>query len=59
VEQVAPALVAPDAQGKPYSVRYHVLAPMLLNELQRQERVIAGLSARLQAIEGAGGADRR
>jgi hypothetical protein len=56
VEQVAPELVALDAEGKPYSVKYHVLTSLLLNELQKQERVIAALSARLGAVEGESGA---
>jgi hypothetical protein len=56
VEQVAPELVAPDAEGKPYSVKYHVLTSLLLNELQEQERVIAALSARLAAVEEESGA---
>jgi len=42
VAEVAPELVAPDAHGQPYSVRYHVLAPMLLNEFQKQQRTIEG-----------------
>ncbi len=36
VEQVFPQLVAYDSDGKPYTVRYQYLAPMLLNELQKQ-----------------------
>ena len=41
VAQVAPDLVVYDAEGEPYSVRYHVLAPMLLNEVQKQQRTIS------------------
>jgi hypothetical protein len=40
VAKVAPELVALDAEGAPYSVRYHVLPSMLLNEMQRQERTM-------------------
>ena len=36
VEKVFPQLVAYDKDGKPYTVRYQYLAPMLLNELQKQ-----------------------
>ncbi len=36
VEKVFPQLVAYDRDGNPYSVRYQYLAPMLLNELQKQ-----------------------
>ncbi len=39
---MAPELVAWDAEGKPYSVRYHVLPSLLLNEAQRQQRTIEG-----------------
>ena len=60
VAEVAPELVAPDLEGKPYSVKYHELPALLLNEVQEQQRiieeqqqVIAALSARLDALEGA------
>ena len=42
VAEVFPALVAPDAKGKPYSVRYHILPSMLLNEMQKQQRAMEG-----------------
>ena len=58
VAEVAPELVAPDADGMPYSVEYHVLPALLLNELQAQRRindeqrdVIASLSARIEKLE--------
>jgi hypothetical protein len=51
VAEVAPELVAPDAEGKPYSVKYHVLPALLLGKLQQQERTIAELSARLAELE--------
>lgn len=38
VAAVFPELVAYDRQGKPESVKYHVLPALLLNELQRQAR---------------------
>jgi len=38
VAEVAPELVVYDDDGQPFSVRYHLLAPLLLNEVQRQER---------------------
>ena len=40
VAAVAPEMVLRDDDGKPFSVRYHLLSPMLLNEVQRQQRVI-------------------
>ena len=63
VEQVAPELVAPDLEGKPYSVKYHELPALLVNEVQKQERVIqeeeqviAALAARLETDEAESGA---
>jgi hypothetical protein len=40
VAEVFPELVVYDREGQPETVRYHVLAPMLLNELQKQHRMI-------------------
>ncbi|MFI5398373.1 MAG: tail fiber domain-containing protein [Candidatus Binatia bacterium] len=40
VAKVYPDLVAYDEQGRPLAVRYQSLAPMLLNELQKQQRQI-------------------
>jgi hypothetical protein len=58
VAEVAPELVVTDANGKPYSVRYSELAPILLNEAQKQQRTIQGqqqliaeLSSRLALLE--------
>jgi len=58
VAEVAPELVAPDLDGKPYSVKYHELPALLLNELQEQERtiaeqraVIAALAERVERLE--------
>ena len=45
VAEVAPELVVNDEDGKPYSVRYHVLPAMLLNEVQAQQRTIERLQA--------------
>ena len=41
VAKVFPDLVQYDKQGKPFTVRYHLLTPMLLNELQKSRREIA------------------
>jgi len=38
VAEVYPELVAHDKDGQPYTVRYQYLAPMLLNEVQKQYR---------------------
>jgi trimeric autotransporter adhesin len=41
VAKVYPDMVAYDKDGQPYTVKYQYLAPMLLNELQRQHTVVA------------------
>jgi hypothetical protein len=51
VAEVAPELVSPDLEGRPYSVRYHVLPALLLNELQEQQRTIDALLARVAELE--------
>jgi hypothetical protein len=58
VAQVAPELVVLDAEGDPYSVRYHILPSLLVNLNQKQQRtieerqqVIEVLSDRLDSIE--------
>jgi hypothetical protein len=66
VAEVFPELVVYDAEGRPETVRYHLLAPLLLSELQRehalweeerrrnveQEKGIRALLARLDVLEG-------
>jgi hypothetical protein len=58
VAKVAPGLVHFDDEGRPFSVRYEFLAPLLLNELQgqeqtigRQQAVIAALVERVENLE--------
>ncbi len=46
VAEVFPELVVTDETGRPYTVRYDQLAPLLLNELQR-------LARRVEELEGA------
>ena len=41
VAKVYPEMVAYDKDGQPYTVKYQYLAPMLLNELQKQHTVVA------------------
>jgi len=43
VAQVFPTLVSYDDDGKPFTVRYSFLTPLLLNEVQRQEGQLASL----------------
>jgi hypothetical protein len=51
VAKVSPELVAPGADGKPYSVKYHELPALLLNQVQQQQRTIATLEARIAELE--------
>ena len=60
VEKVAPELVARDAQGKPYSVRYEAVNAMLLNEFLKEHRkseergaVIEKQRKRIEQLEAA------
>ena len=41
VAEVYPEMVAYDKDGKPYTVKYQLLAPMLLNELQKEHTVVS------------------
>ena len=41
VAKVYPEMAAYDKDGQPYAVRYQMLAPMLLNELQKQHKVVS------------------
>jgi Chaperone of endosialidase len=43
VEQINPALVAHDQNGKPYSVRYEAVNAMLLNEFLKEHRKVEQL----------------
>jgi hypothetical protein len=50
VAEVLPELVVYDDEGAPYTVRYHLLVPLLLAELQRQERESAEQRAALEEL---------
>jgi hypothetical protein len=50
VAKVNPALVLPDKEGKPYTVRYDAVNAMLLNEFLKAHRKVAKLEAALQAV---------
>jgi hypothetical protein len=43
VAEVFPELVVYDENGAPYTVRYHLLVPLLLAELQREHREMQAL----------------
>jgi hypothetical protein len=55
VAEVFPDLVVYDDAGRPFTVKYQELAPMLLNEMKRQrleyEQRIDALTARLERLE--------
>jgi hypothetical protein len=58
VVEVFPELVVYDREGQPETLRYHVLPAMLLNEFQKQHRMIQeqrqqldSLAARVQMLE--------
>ena len=46
VAEVFPELVVYDARGRPETVKYHLLVPLLLNELQRLERRVEAAERR-------------
>ena len=43
VDRVAPELVVRDPAGRPYTVRYNMLVPMLVSEAQRIARDITAV----------------
>ena len=45
-------MVAYDKDGQPYTVKYQLLAPMLLNELQKQHTVVAAQQDVIKAQQG-------
>ncbi len=51
VAEVLPELVAHSAGGQVETVMYQYLAPMLVNEYQKQQRVVAAQTRRIAAIE--------
>lgn len=51
VAKVYPDLVQYDGQGKPFTVRYHLINVMLLNELQKQHGRAETLQAQLEQQE--------
>jgi hypothetical protein len=51
VAKLYPEMVGYDKAGQPSSVNYQSLAPMLLNELQKQAEQVRSLEERLSALE--------
>ena len=52
VAKVYPELVIRDDAGKIQGVRYDELAPMLLNELQQQQRINLAQAAEIRELKG-------
>jgi uncharacterized coiled-coil protein SlyX len=51
VEKVDPDLVVPDANGKPYTVRYEAVNAMLLNEFLKQHRQVQEQEATITQLK--------
>jgi hypothetical protein len=50
VAKVNPALVVPDKEGKPYTVRYEAVNAMLLNEFLKEHKKVEQLEKQLQQM---------
>jgi Chaperone of endosialidase len=50
VAKVNPALVLPDKEGKPYTVRYDAVNAMLLNEFLKEHRKVAQMEKQIEAL---------
>jgi hypothetical protein len=50
VAKVNPALVLPDKDGKPYTVRYEAVNAMLLNEFRKARRQIDAQQKQIEAL---------
>jgi hypothetical protein len=48
VAKIYPEMAAYEKDGTPYTVKYQLLAPLLLNELQKQHKVVAAQQDELQ-----------
>jgi hypothetical protein len=51
VEKVNPALVLPDKDGKPYTVRYDAVNAMLLNEFLKEHQTVKEQGATIARLE--------
>ena len=50
VAKINPALVLPDKEGKPYTVRYEAVNAMLLNEFLKEHRKVEQLEKQIEAL---------
>jgi hypothetical protein len=51
VAKVYPEMVAYDKDGQPYTVKYQLLAPMLLNEVQKQQKVVTAQQQQIEQMQ--------
>jgi len=51
VDQVFPALVVYDEEEKPYTVRYHLLPMLLLNEVQRLNEIVQDRTVTINGLK--------
>ena len=51
VAKINPALVLPDKEGKPYTVRYDAVNTMLLNKFLKEHRTVEKQSPKIQEQE--------
>jgi hypothetical protein len=63
VDRVAPDLVVRDSSGRPFTVRYDLLVPLLVDEIQHRRALVAALrrdqAAMLRRLEELEAAIRR
>ena len=50
MEKVNPSLVARDAEGKPYTLRYDAVNAMLLNEFLKEHRKVQELENQVKEL---------
>lgn len=55
VQEHIPSMVIHDPEGKPFTVKYHELPILMLNELQKQNAIITSLVRRINLLEQAQG----
>jgi hypothetical protein len=53
VAQHIPEIIARDAQGQIYTIQYHVLPTLLVNEMKHHQRKLDGLTAEVAALKAA------
>lgn len=51
VAEIFPHIVVSDKEGNPDTIKYHELPVILLNELQKQQRIIDDLVSRIKVLE--------